>query len=62
MKYIDGFSSKEIAQRLGLADEATQSLLARARRAFRDLCDIEPVGSDDAADHSERVARSRRNP
>jgi RNA polymerase sigma-70 factor (ECF subfamily) len=62
LKYIDGFSSKEIAQRFGLADEATQSLLARARRAFRELCDIEPIGSEYAADDSERNARSRRNP
>ena len=33
-KYIEGHSVKEIAQRLELGTEATQSLLARARRAF----------------------------
>ena len=35
MKYVDDMSSKEIAERLGIGDEATQSLLARARRALR---------------------------
>jgi RNA polymerase sigma-70 factor, ECF subfamily len=38
LKYIEGFSSKDIADRLSISDEATQSLLARARRAFRDVC------------------------
>lgn len=36
LKYIDGLSSKEIAARFDIADEAAQSLLARARRAFRE--------------------------
>jgi RNA polymerase sigma-70 factor (ECF subfamily) len=36
-KYIDGCSVKEIAGRLELGTEATQSLLARAKRAF---CDV----------------------
>ncbi|HTO59387.1 MAG TPA: sigma-70 family RNA polymerase sigma factor [Pseudomonadales bacterium] len=35
MKYVDDLSSKEIAEQLGIGDEATQSLLARARRALR---------------------------
>ncbi len=35
MKYVDDMSSKEIAERLGIGDEATQSLLVRARRALR---------------------------
>ncbi len=39
LKYVDGYSSKEIAARLDLSDEAVQSLLARARRAFREVCD-----------------------
>lgn len=39
MKYLDGYSSKEIAARLALSDEAVQSLLARARRTFREVCD-----------------------
>ncbi|WP_187276432.1 RNA polymerase sigma factor [Parahaliea maris] len=38
LKYIEGFSSLEIGSRLGLSDAATQSLLARARRAFREIC------------------------
>lgn len=36
-KYIDGFSVKEIAERLDVGSEAAQSLLARAKRAF---CDV----------------------
>lgn len=36
-KYIEGYSVKEIAERLNLGIEATQSLLARARRAFADV-------------------------
>ncbi len=35
-KYIEGHSVKEISQRMGIGIEATQSLLARARRAFAD--------------------------
>lgn len=38
MKYIAGCDSREIAGRLQTSDEAVQSLLARARRAFRDIC------------------------
>ncbi len=38
LKYIEGYRSAEIAQRLEISDEATQSLLARARRAFREVC------------------------
>ncbi len=38
LKYIEGFSSREIAQRLQVTDEAIQSILARARRAFREVC------------------------
>jgi RNA polymerase sigma-70 factor (ECF subfamily) len=36
-KYIEGHSVKEISQRLGVGTEATQSLLARARRAFAEV-------------------------
>lgn len=36
-KYIEGRSVKEIAGRLQLGQEATQSLLARARRAFGEV-------------------------
>jgi RNA polymerase sigma-70 factor (ECF subfamily) len=35
-KYIQGFSVDEIADRLGAGYKATESLLTRARRAFRD--------------------------
>ena len=44
MKYVDGYSSKEIAQSMRLADAAVQSLLARARRAFRQLYDAAAFG------------------
>ncbi len=40
LKYLEGFSSKDIAGRLGIGDEAVQSLLARARRAFREICSV----------------------
>ena len=36
-KYIEGYSVNEIAGRLNLGNEATQSLLARAKRAFSDV-------------------------
>ena len=36
-KYIEGYSVKEIAARMNLGTEATQSLLARAKRAFADV-------------------------
>ncbi len=39
LKYVEGYSSKEIAERFGLSDDAVQSLLARARRTFREVCD-----------------------
>ena len=35
-KYIEGHSIKEISARLNIGTEATQSLLARAKRAFAD--------------------------
>ncbi len=35
-KYIEGQTTREISQRVNLGVEATQSLLARARRAFAD--------------------------
>ena len=38
MKYVQGYGSREIAHALGSTDEAIQSLLARARRAFREVC------------------------
>jgi RNA polymerase sigma-70 factor (ECF subfamily) len=36
-KYIEGYSINEIAARLDMGNEATQSLLARAKRAFSDI-------------------------
>ena len=36
-KYIEGYSINEIAMRLDMGNEATQSLLARAKRAFSDV-------------------------
>ena len=36
-KYIEGNSIKEISEKLNIGTEATQSLLARARRAFADV-------------------------
>lgn len=35
-KYVEGFSVKEIATRLGSSPKAAESLLTRARNAFRD--------------------------
>jgi RNA polymerase sigma-70 factor (ECF subfamily) len=35
-KYVEGLPVKEIAARLGLSPKAAESLLTRARRAFRD--------------------------
>ena len=36
-KYIEGYSVREIGERLDLGQEATQSLLARAKRAFGEV-------------------------
>lgn len=36
-KYVEGYSVKEIAARLGIGHEAAQSLLARAKRAFEEV-------------------------
>lgn len=36
-KYIEGYSIKEISDKLGIGDEATQSLLARAKRSFAEI-------------------------
>ena len=47
-KYIEGESVEAIGERLGIGTTAAQSLLARARRAFRD--GLESVFGADAAD------------
>lgn len=36
-KYVEGYSSKEVAERLDIGYEAAQSLLARAKRAFAEV-------------------------
>lgn len=36
-KYVEGWSVREIAEELDMGTEATQSLLARAKRAFADV-------------------------
>ena len=36
-KYVEGYSVKEISEKLEIGAEATQSLLARAKRAFADV-------------------------
>lgn len=36
-KYIEGHSVKEISERMNIGTEATQSLLARAKRAFAEV-------------------------
>lgn len=46
MKYVNGYSVKEIALELGVSEKATESLLTRARTAFKEgfgsLWDFEP--------------------
>ena len=49
-KYVEGHSVKEIAARLGIGAEATQSLLARAKRAFADVYSTLTEGMKDKAD------------
>jgi len=45
-KYIEGHSIKEIAEKLNIGTEATQSLLARAKRAFADIYSTLSTGLD----------------
>ena len=45
-KYIEGHSIKEIAKRLDIGAEATQSLLARAKRAFAEVYSTLTEGMD----------------
>jgi len=46
-KYVEGYSISEIAGKLKIGNEATQSLLARAKRAFSDVYGslTDPTGS-----------------
>jgi RNA polymerase sigma-70 factor (ECF subfamily) len=49
-KYVEGWSVKEIATKLELGTEATQSLLARAKRAFADVYSAMVYAMDENAD------------
>ena len=46
-KYVEGWSVREIAARLEIGTEATQSLLARAKRAFSDVYSALMYGLDE---------------
>jgi RNA polymerase sigma-70 factor (ECF subfamily) len=49
-KYVEGHSVKEIATRLEIGTEATQSLLARAKRAFADVYSALTEGMNEQSD------------
>jgi RNA polymerase sigma-70 factor (ECF subfamily) len=49
-KYVEGHSVKEISARLEIGTEATQSLLARAKRAFADVYSSLTDGVNEQAD------------
>ena len=49
-KYVEGHSVKEISARLEIGTEATQSLLARAKRAFADVYSSLTDGVNEPAD------------
>ena len=49
-KYVEGHTVKEIAARLGIGAEATQSLLARAKRAFAEVYSTLTEGMNEQAD------------
>lgn len=48
-KYVEGHSVKEISARLEIGAEATQSLLARAKRAFADVYSTLSAGLHETA-------------
>ncbi len=54
-KYVEGHSVKEIAARLEIGAEATQSLLARAKRAF---ADVYTTLTDGMNEHADGLVRS----
>jgi len=54
-KYVEGHSVKEIAARLEMGAEATQSLLARAKRAF---ADVYTTLTDGRNEHVDGLVRS----
>ena len=45
-KYIEGHSIKDISARLNIGSEATQSLLARAKRSFAEIYSILAAGAN----------------
>lgn len=49
-KYVEGHTVKEISARLDIGTEATQSLLARAKRAFADVYSSLTDGLNNEAD------------
>ena len=49
-KYVEGWTVREIAARLEITTEATQSLLARAKRAFADVYSALMYGLDEDND------------
>jgi len=49
-KYVEGWSINEIAEKLNIGTEATQSLLARAKRAFADVYSAMVYAIDENAD------------
>ena len=54
-KYIEGHSIKEISSKLNIHEEATQSLLARAKRAF---AEVYSTLSDGLDQHTKELAKS----
>lgn len=50
-KYIEGHSVKEIAARLDISPEAAQSVLARAKRSFREIYNtlVQPAFNENTA-------------
>jgi len=54
-KYVEGHSVKEIAARLEIGAEATQSLLARAKRAF---ADVYTTLTDGMIEHADGLVQS----
>ena len=47
LRYLDGLSVPEVAEVLGRTVHATEALLVRARRAFRDVYEPDAQGSDE---------------
>lgn len=54
-KYIEGHSIREISDKLNMRDEATQSLLARAKRAFSEVYSALTDGLDQQSNELARL-------